>query len=71
VVGAEQVPVLNYVYRDGKEEVVVQGDGLTNYLSTGEKKARYVLNLIFEIEERKQTKRETLFVVDDIADSFD
>jgi hypothetical protein len=40
-------------------------------LSTGEKKALYVLNIIFEVEARKQAKQETIFVVDDIADSFD
>jgi hypothetical protein len=40
-------------------------------LSQGEKKALYILNIIFEIEVRRQTKQETLFVVDDIADSFD
>lgn len=40
-------------------------------LSTGERKALYVLNIIFEVEARKKAKQETLFVVDDIADSFD
>ena len=40
-------------------------------LSQGEKKSLYILNIIFEIEVRRQRKQETLFVVDDIADSFD
>jgi hypothetical protein len=40
-------------------------------LSTGEKKALYVLNLLFEIEVRKKAKQDTLIVIDDIADSFD
>jgi hypothetical protein len=40
-------------------------------LSTGEKKAFYILNVIFEIEARAQAKQETLLIVDDIADSFD
>ena len=40
-------------------------------LSQGEKKALYILNIIFEIEVRRQNQQETLFVVDDIADSFD
>ena len=40
-------------------------------LSTGEKKALYVLNIIFEVEARKKAKQETVFVFDDIADSFD
>ena len=44
---------------------------LTDGLSTGEKEGTYILNILFEMEERKQTKRDTLFVFDDIADSFD
>ena len=40
-------------------------------LSQGEKKALYILNIIFEIEVRRHARQETLFVVDDIADSFD
>ena len=31
----------------------------------------YILNIIFEVEARKQSKQATLFIVDDIADSFD
>ena len=37
----------------------------------GEKKALYILNIIFEVEARKKTRTETIFVFDDIADSFD
>ena len=40
-------------------------------LSQGEKKALYVLNILFEIEVRKKAKQDTLLIVDDIADSFD
>jgi hypothetical protein len=40
-------------------------------LSTGERKALYVLNVIFEVQRRSKAKVETLIVVDDIADSFD
>ena len=37
----------------------------------GERKALYVLHVIFGIETRIKNKEETLVVVDDIADSFD
>ncbi|WP_416193414.1 hypothetical protein [Nitrobacter sp. TKz-YC01] len=40
-------------------------------LSTGEKRALYILNIIFEVEARKKAGIETLVVLDDIADSFD
>jgi hypothetical protein len=44
---------------------------LKEVLSNGEKRALYILNIIFEVEARKDSQIETLFVVDDIADSFD
>lgn len=42
-----------------------------NILSQGEKRALYLLNIIFDIEKRRRENRKTLFIVDDIADSFD
>lgn len=40
-------------------------------LSQGEKRAFYILNIIFEIRARLEENKETLFIIDDIADSFD
>lgn len=40
-------------------------------LSQGEKRALYLLNIIFDIEKRKKENQKTLFIIDDIADSFD
>ena len=40
-------------------------------LSNGESRALYILNIIFEIEARKTAGQRTLFIVDDLADSFD
>lgn len=40
-------------------------------LSQGERRALYLLQMIFEIENRVINKAKTLFIVDDIADSFD
>ncbi len=62
---------LGYRFRDGNDEVEVPRDELMKTLSQGEKKALYILNIIFEIEVRRKNQQETLFVVDDIADSFD
>lgn len=42
-----------------------------NILSQGEKRALYLLNIIFDVERIKKEGKETLFVIDDIADSFD
>lgn len=40
-------------------------------LSQGEKRALYLLNIIFDVEKRKKERQKTLFIIDDIADSFD
>ena len=42
-----------------------------NILSQGELRAMYLLNIMFNIEARKKDSLETLFIIDDIADSFD
>lgn len=46
-------------------------DALDQVLSNGEKRALYILNIIFEVEARRAGNIETVFVFDDIADSFD
>lgn len=40
-------------------------------LSQGEKRAMYLLNVMFNIEARRKEGTKTLFIFDDIADSFD
>ena len=67
----EAVLRLGFIFQDGDEEVEVGREALLQTLSTGEKKAFYVLNMLFDIEVRRQSGKETLVVVDDIADSFD
>jgi hypothetical protein len=62
---------LSYTYKDGADSTPIDETVLMASLSQGEKKALYILNIIFEIEVRRQSQTETLFVVDDIADSFD
>lgn len=49
----------------------VDKEQLLKTLSNGEKRALYLLNIIFEVEARKKQNQPTLFVIDDIADSFD
>ena len=52
-------------------EVAVEEPDLVRVLSNGEKRALYLLNIIFEVIARKEDRIETIFVFDDIADSFD
>lgn len=61
---------LSFVFRDG-DDVVKLGRSEVKTLSQGEKRAMYLLNFIFDAEERKGKNVETLFIIDDIADSFD
>jgi hypothetical protein len=71
VYGSKDILDLGYTFKDGNESVPVVKETLLTALSQGEKKALYILNIIFEIELRRKNNQETIFVVDDIADSFD
>lgn len=62
---------LGFVYKDGADEAHIDKLSLLRSLSQGEKKAFYILHVLFEIRRRKLANQETLLVVDDIADSFD
>ena len=45
-------------------------DGI-EILSQGEKRALYILNIMFNVEAKIKENAKTLFIIDDIADSFD
>lgn len=69
--GAEPILQLGFIFEDGDEQSEIDRPALMEVLSTGEKKALYILNVLFEVEVRRSLRQPTLFVVDDIADSFD
>ncbi|MGA3262692.1 MAG: hypothetical protein ABSC47_01450 [Terracidiphilus sp.] len=71
MLGNDRIINLGFTYHDGNDNTTVPRDALLKCLSTGELRALYILNVIFEIEVRKKAKQETLMVIDDIADSFD
>lgn len=72
VCGSDRMLSLEFTFKeDGGETAPVERQDLLQVLSTGEKKALYILNILFEIEARKQAGNRTLLVVDDVADSFD
>lgn len=65
-------PVIEFYFDDSSsDEVEVDRITLLNVLSLGERRALYILNVLFDIHARRVDDVETLFVVDDIADSFD
>ena len=71
ILGYEDIPTLEFIFEDSGGRAPVERTTLLQALSQGEKKALYVLNIMFEVEARRKEKKETLFVVDDVADSFD
>ncbi|MEI8609348.1 hypothetical protein P4S70_10160 [Enterovibrio sp. Hal110] len=65
-------PAIKFEFNDGRGDTEqVNQEGLIAALSQGEKRALYILNVLFEIEVRKQNARPILVIIDDIADSFD
>ncbi|MFC1944921.1 phage infection protein [Chloroflexota bacterium] len=71
ILGQDPMLLLGFTFNDGPDKVSVEKDELMKVLSTGESRAFYILNIIFEVEARKKAMQETIFVIDDIADSFD
>lgn len=70
--GKEKVDLI-YRYRtpDGAKHIIENDDKLRGFLSTGERKAFYLLDLLFEIELRIASSQDHLIVLDDVVDSFD
>ena len=64
-------PQIAFVFADSESSGSVDRDALLKVLSQGEKRALYILNILFEIYTRQKQDKETLLLVDDIADSFD
>ena len=71
VILRRELPSTVFVFKDSIGETPVDRDSLLQVLSNGEKRALYILNIIFEIQARTEDNEETLFIVDDVADSFD
>lgn len=64
----EKAPVLELKF---EKQPIQRKELVDNVLSQGERRAFYLLNVIFEIKSRQLENKETLFIIDDIADSFD
>lgn len=71
VVLKQTVPIISFMFKSGADTASVEESELLKRLSEGERKALYLLNVLFEIKVRIKEKRKILVVFDDIADSFD
>lgn len=72
VVLKKETANLEFDYTDPNEAPVRKDkSSLLSILSKGEQRAFYILQLLFDVESRKQLNQKTLLILDDIADSFD
>ncbi|RKV25080.1 hypothetical protein DD741_07460 [Helicobacter pylori] len=60
-----------FIFSDNNQDMNVQKEDLQKHLSGGEKRALYILQILFEIEARKRSDEVQLLVFDDISYSFD
>jgi len=71
VILKRDAPNVKFEFIDNDDKCNIDENQLINILSNGEKRALYILNIIFEVEARIREEQKTVFIVDDIADSFD
>jgi len=64
-------PLLAFTCEDDGQVASIERKPLLELLSQGERKALYILDILFDVQVRLQNSQETFFVIDDIADSFD
>lgn len=66
-------PVITYKRKGSSKKFKTpsEREGIARLLSTGERKALYLLNVMFEIEATQKDSEPCLIVLDDIVDSFD
>ncbi len=71
VILSDAIPSVQFDFEDDNGKVSVKKGLLLSVLSQGEKRALYILNIIFEVKAQQEANQNTLFIIDDIADSFD
>lgn len=72
VILKSDLPTVTFKYEGKNDDVkYLTQKEIEKVLSAGEKRALYLLNIIYEIEIRKKREISTLIIADDIADSFD
>lgn len=72
VILKNEVPVVKFKYKDPiGEDVYLENENLRRVLSNGEKRALYLLYVIYGIQIKIKNEQDTLIIADDIVDSFD
>ena len=72
-ISGEAVPRVEFIYKNDNGLRSLSREKLDelDVLSQGEKRALYLLNILFDIKKLESTDGQVLLVIDDIADSFD
>lgn len=75
VILKNEIPQVMFVYEDADRKINKTHAEMMKILSMGERRALYLLNVLFDIRtvinETQIKKQHTLVILDDIADSFD
>lgn len=71
----KSVPIITFKFLDevtGEEVEWTESElEKKDVLSQGEKRAMYLMNIIFKLEDHRASGQSKLYIIDDIADSFD
>lgn len=71
----KSVPQIIFTFQDeitGDETRLTESEiDKKDVLSQGEKRAMYLMNILFKLEDHKTSGESKLYIIDDIADSFD
>ena len=68
----QDIPSFKYIFSDNRGSKEIAKECLIeDVLSTGERRAYYILNMIFQILVAKKEESEKLIVMDDVSESFD
>lgn len=67
----QEIPDIAYYYNINNQDKKISLDILKKISSSGQRRALYLLDIIYQIEINKDNNETTLLVFDDIADSFD
>lgn len=68
----QELPSFKYIFSDNRGRKEIEKERLIeDVLSTGERRAYYILNMIFQILVAQKEGNEKLLIMDDISESFD
>lgn len=65
------MPSFKYIFTNPEDSKEIVKEKLLEVLSTGEERAYYILNMLFQIVLAQKEGKEKLIILDDISESFD